>query len=114
MPRPLAVALAFLVLLPGIAAAPAAANAADDAALIEHGKSLYAERCKACHGGDGRMKALGRSKRLAEVPMDEVVAKLRDYQAPGEHKAMQDKMKSGLSDEDIAALAAYVETFPKP
>ncbi|MBB4302080.1 cytochrome c553 [Rhodobium orientis] len=107
MPRPFPITLAFLVLSSSVAAA-------DDAALIEHGKSLYAERCAACHGGDGRMKALGRSKRLATVPTDEVVAKLREYQGPGEHKAMQDKMKSGLGDDGIAALAAYIATFPKP
>ena len=113
MPRLHTIVLGVLVCLPGIATAPIA-EAADDAALLEHGKTLYGQRCAACHGGDGRMKALGRSKRLAEVPGEEVVAKLREYQAPGDHKAMQDKMKSGLSDDDIAALAAYVATFPKP
>lgn len=98
--------------LPGVA----------DEKLIERGQALYrggdkdlgVPACMACHGPDGRGMAGAGYPQLAGQWADYVQAKLKDWKGgttwgdDGNAKIMPDIAKR-LGDNDIAALASYVE-----
>ena len=76
-----------------------------------NGKALFA-KCAGCHGANGKMKALGKSPVIAGEPADAIAQKLKAYKegkrnAYGMGGVMQGQV-AGLSDSDIAALAAYI------
>ncbi len=78
------------------------------------GKALFG-KCAACHGKDGKQKALGKSNIIAGQSADEVVKKLEAYKAGTRNvTGMGMTMKaqvSGLSDAEIKALAGYISTL---
>ena len=94
-----------------LASGPAVAGDAGTADLEARGEALYAERCRECHGRRGEKKALRRSKVLNRLDRSEIVAKLRDFQTARQAKEMKDRMKGGLSDDDIRSLVTYVLTL---
>src|ERR1700722_2936289 len=91
---------------------PAAAKG--DAAA---GKDIFTKRCQMCHGPDANgdtpiAKALGatipdyRSKTVQDLKDDEI----KDVITKGKNKM---PAQSGLSDDDIANLIAFIRTFAK-
>lgn len=81
------------------------AQAAGDAAA---GKAKSAT-CVACHGTAGQgvppnPKLTGRSE-------DELVAALKDYKSGKRNNAVMKAMTAGLSDQDMANLAAYYSSL---
>ncbi len=85
------------------------ALAAGDAAA---GKTLYGGSCASCHG----MSAEGQGifPKLAGHAVDDTVAKLKKYKAGeqvGANTAMMAPMAAGLSDADMANVAAYLATL---
>ena len=98
--------------LPGVA----------DSKLVARGEALYrggdakagVPACMACHGPDGRGNPGAGYPQLAGQFADYVSAKLKDWHA-GKTWGNDDRAKimpaiaKNLSDEDIAALASYVE-----
>lgn len=101
--------------------APAAeeAEAVSEAAPVaavenEAGKTLYT-KCVACHGADGKTKALGKSAVIAGQNAADLEASISEYKAGTRNVAgMGMLMKgqvAGLSDEDIKAVAAYISTL---
>ena len=91
-------------------AAPAAPVAAQVAlAPADKGKQLYPV-CAACHGGKGEG---GIGPALAGQTSDDIIAKLAAYKAGetiGAQSALMWGQAAGLSEEDIANLAAYIST----
>ncbi|MCL7744495.1 c-type cytochrome [Guyparkeria hydrothermalis] len=97
----------------GILAAPLMAQAAGDPAA---GKEKYAS-CAACHGADG-MGQGGAFPKLTGLSEDEAAKKLTAYRdgdqeylksvGLGSRYGTMAPNASGLSDEDIANLAAYI------
>lgn len=89
--------------------APAEATA-DNAA----GKAIYA-KCASCHGVDGKTLALGKSAVIAGQSAADVEAKIGEYKAGTRNVAgMGMLMKgqvAGLSDEDVKAVAAYIQSL---
>ena len=88
-------------------AAPAAAQVA--LAPADQGKRLYPV-CAACHGGKGEG---GIGPALAGQTSDEIASKLAAYKAGetiGAQSALMWGQAAGLSEEDIANLAAYIST----
>ena len=85
-----------------------AANSAIDA------KALFA-KCAACHGPDGKRKALGKSGIIAGMPKDELLKKLEGYQAGTLNQyGMGTLMKAqvaGLSKAQLEALAQYISSL---
>jgi cytochrome c553 len=76
--------------------------------------ALYT-KCVACHGVDGKTKALGKSAILAGQSQEEIATKLKGYKAgalnvAGMGMLMQGQVKS-MSDADIEAVATYIATF---
>lgn len=75
--------------------------------LMADGAALYA-KCKGCHGADGKNAAISG---VAIAGSDTVAAKLKGYQngEGGAKKGMMMGQVKGLSDQDIADLAAYIK-----
>jgi len=68
---------------------------------LEKGKSLYNQRCVACHGKDGKGKNLIDQKRMANLSDDDIAEAITGKQHPAD-------VYEGLSEEDRLALASYV------
>ena len=110
--RSAAFPLLFVVLF--TISAPRLSRAQDLQAELQRGHDLYADRCTQCHGETGNEKAMGRSKKLNILALSDIDAKLKKYQFGLPAKAMRDKMKSGLSEDDIRALSLFIGQFGKP
>ncbi|MEW6765019.1 MAG: c-type cytochrome [Pseudomonadota bacterium] len=92
---------------PAAETAPAAAAAGDAAA----GKAKYAT-CAACHGANG--EGSGAFPKLAGLSAGDAETKLKKYRAGeqvGPMTSMMAPNASGLSDADIANLAAHIASF---
>ena len=90
-------------------AAPAAEQVALALAPADKGKRLYPV-CAACHGGKGEG---GIGPALAGQTSDAIASKLAAYKAGetiGAQSALMWGQAAGLSEEDIADLAAYIST----
>ena len=93
-------------------AAPAEAEAEQVALALapaDKGKQLYPV-CAACHGGKGEG---GIGPALAGQTSDAIASKLAAYKAGetiGAQSALMWGQAAGLSEEDIANLAAYIST----
>lgn len=76
------------------------------------GEELYQSVCKNCHGPTAR--GMASFPKLAGQPTDYLMARLQQYRADekvGPNTALMQPHATGLSDEDIANLAAYISTF---
>ncbi len=77
------------------------------------GEALY-KKCSACHGKDGSKKALRVSTPLKGQKADELFKKMKGYQDGtygGKKKAIMKRTVAKLSDEQLKALAAFIETL---
>lgn len=91
----------------GLVSFGASAQAAGDAAA---GATAYAT-CIGCHGAAGEG---GVGPKLAGAPAADTVAKLNKYKAGeqvGPMTSMMAPMAAGLSDADIANIAAYTASL---
>lgn len=82
-----------------------AAMASGDAA------ALYAKSCQGCHGADGSKMAMGMTRPLSALTLEEAKAALTGYKTGtygGEKKAMMERVVKPLSDTDVDALAAHI------
>ena len=98
-----------VALTAAVALMSGAAFAAGDAAA---GKAKFASSCASCHGMNG--EGAGIFPKLAGETADDAAAKLTAYKAGkqvGPNTAMMAPMAAGLSDADIANLAAHIATL---
>ena len=84
---------------------------------VEAGEEKFKSTCVACHGQNGERKALGISQVIANIgdtdKIKELITNVRDNGASlGKNMAMVNTV-SGLSDEEILNLSAYVATLKK-
>lgn len=85
----------------------ASAQAGDAAA----GKATFAATCVGCHGANAEG---GVGPKLAGQSSADIVSKLNDYKAGkqrGPMTSMMAPMAAGLSDADIANIAAYAASL---
>jgi cytochrome c553 len=103
------------------AAQPAAAKSVADPGLVEKGEALYrggdkesgAAACLTCHGPTGRGNPAARYPLLRGQHATYIAATLREYanetrKSDGTTRIMRDIAKR-LSEDDIVAVAAYVQ-----
>ncbi|MCC7416651.1 MAG: cytochrome c [Acidobacteria bacterium] len=76
------------------------------AADLEAGKKKAAEVCAACHGPDGNSQAADFPRVAGQHP-DYLRKALRDYRSGARKDAVMAGFAKGLTDQDIANLAAY-------
>lgn len=90
----------------GALAVTGTAYAADPAA----GQQRYAAICAACHGSNG-ISVAPIYPNVAGQKSEYVVAQLKAFRAGSRQNAIMQPMAKGLSDADIANIAAYVATL---
>lgn len=94
------------------AQAPLPARVPQDTALASSGKAYYQRVCMACHGADGHGNA--RLPRVAGQHPGYVQLTLQRYR-DGSHarsNATMALVARSMTDADIRAVAAYLETLP--
>jgi mono/diheme cytochrome c family protein len=100
------ISVAAIVTLGAVLASASFARAAE-AELIEEGRDLYADMCAMCHGRD-MVNSGALSFDLRTFPKDDP-ARFRNSVLNGKNQAMP-AWRDKLSDDDIAALWAYVQS----
>ncbi|MRI83978.1 MAG: hypothetical protein C6I00_06115 [Nitratiruptor sp.] len=83
-------------------------------ASAARGAQLYA-KCAGCHGPKGERKALGKSAPIGGMAKEEILRKLKGYQAGtlnlyGMGGLMKGQL-AGLSEADLEALAEYISSL---
>ncbi len=89
-----------------------------DAALVAKGEALYRDghveqgvpACAACHGADGH--GMADFPRLAGQHAQYVLKQLDSFQTNMRNVAIMHGVASGLTGDDAAAVAAYLESLP--
>lgn len=79
-------------------------GAAQAAADVAAGKAKSAV-CAGCHGANGQ--GIAPNPKLAGQSEDQLLQKMKDYKSGKRNNAVMKAMMAGLSDEDMANLAAY-------
>jgi len=82
--------------------------------LFASGADIYNAACKTCHGAKAEKVALGKSKVLATLSEAQIISDMQGYKAGtfgGQMKAIMVPVATKLSDSDITAVAAYVQTI---
>jgi cytochrome c553 len=84
-----------------------------DAAAIAAGKATFVQ-CASCHGADGKSTVMGNYPKIGGQNFEYVVSALKAYRERrrlGTYAAMMTEVAKPLSDEDIANLAAYIQSL---
>ncbi|MBS1798951.1 MAG: c-type cytochrome [Acidobacteria bacterium] len=85
-------------------------RAAEDPAVVAHGKALYGINCQACHGSDLRGGDMGGPNLLrSQIALTDKHGELIVPIIQGA-RAAQGMPNLGLNDEDAGAVAAYVRS----
>ncbi len=93
--------------------ASAAALVLGASVSVASADDLY-KACAACHGPDGKMKAMNVAPVLAGQSKEDIVKKLKGYKDGsygGAMKAVMAPQAAKLSDADIEALADKISKF---
>lgn len=98
-PTTLAVCLAI-----GLAVLPAAAKAADPAAVM-------ADACAGCHGTDGH--SIGGMPAFSNMKPEELKKFLHDFKSGAKEATVMDRIAKGYSVEQLDAIAAYYSARSK-
>ena len=101
--------LLLLALLPGLAAA-GTARSADDARLRSYGRHL-AQECTSCHRLDGLDNGI---PAIIGWETERFVATLKFYRTGERTNPVMVSVAASLDDAQLAALAAYYGSLPKP
>jgi len=82
------------------------------AALTPASPPAAYDKCKGCHGVDGKMKALGKSAVIAGQSKEEIITSMNEYKAGTKNVAGMGTLMKGqavsMSDADIEAVAEYL------
>lgn len=81
--------------------------------MAADGVALY-KKCAGCHGAKAEKKALGKSKIIAQMSLEDNIAALKGYKAGTYGGTMKGLMKGQISsyaDDDIKAVSEYVTTL---
>lgn len=84
--------------------------------IASSGSSLYAKKCKSCHGAQGNVKAMGKSKAIKGMPIATIEKAMHDY-AKGKRKSMsviKNAKKTFIkkySKEELHAVAEYINSL---
>lgn len=91
----------------------AAKVAAKETAPV-NGHALFAHQCASCHGTEAEKSALNTSKIIAGWEEEKILAALKGYKEGsygGKLKAIMKGQVTGLNEEELKAVAAYISTL---
>ena len=80
----------------------------------EGAKTVYTKKCVTCHGINGEKKALGIARELNTLSKNEIETALKGYKngtLGGKYKKLKKGLVNTLSEDDILALSAYIQTL---
>ena len=89
------------------------AIAAVTSLMAADGEAIYKSKCFSCHGDKASKAALNKSQIIAGWDAAKIIASVNGYKN-GEGGPMKGVMKpiaSGLSDEDLKAVAATIASY---
>ncbi len=75
--------------------------------------TIYVQKCASCHGVNGDMKAMGTSKAITEMPVEEIEKAVISY-ASGERKALpfvksiKETFMKNHTKEELHEVATYI------
>lgn len=98
---------------PSLAAAPAKGDVAAGEKLANEGDGTSAP-CTSCHGPTGAGIPESNFPRIAGFSAYYLGKQLRDFRSGQRKQAIMQPLASGLSDQQIADLAAYYASLPPP
>ena len=90
------------------------AIAAVSSLMAADGAAIYQSKCFSCHGDKAAKAALNKSQIIAGWDAAKIVASVNGYKDGSYGGAMKGVMKpiaSGLSDEDLKAVAATIASY---
>ncbi|MDG6897236.1 hypothetical protein A6A19_04305 [Actinobacillus delphinicola] len=105
-----AVAFAHADVTPTASTSTAASTT--DAAMIAEGQQIFENNCATCHGRHADKKAFGRSAIINQLDQETIVKALQMRKA-GLIQGPGNPAKSRLNDEQMQAVAAYIQTLKK-
>ena len=117
MPRTLLVAVLRLCVQTALGhallASAAIAEPRPPPAAVAAGRQKFVQ-CASCHGADGRATVMANYPKIGGQNPEYVVSALkayRDRRRLGTNAALMSEVARPLTDEDIANLAAYIQTL---
>ena len=85
--------------------------------LVNSAAKVAFEKCAACHGVDGKTKALGKSPKIAGEAKADLIAKINGYKAGTRDEFGMGKLMTGqvqkMDDASIDAIATYISQLEK-
>jgi cytochrome c553 len=102
-----------LALLAGAGIVPGIAAALEADAARAAGKEKFVQ-CASCHGADGRSTVMGNYPKIGGQNPEYVVSALkayREHRRMGTYAAVMAEVAKQLTDEDMANLAAYIQSL---
>lgn len=76
------------------------------------GATLAIQQCSMCHGSQGLSEANNAPNLAGQYP-EVIIKQMHDFKAGARSSAVMQAMAQGVSDQDIADLAAYYTSLPK-
>ena len=89
------------------------AIAAVSTLMAADGAAVYKAKCFSCHGDNAAKAALSKSQIIAGWDEAKIIASVTGYKngVGGPMKGVMKPIASGLSDEDLKAVAATISSF---
>lgn len=86
------------------------ATVANAETTLEHGENVFSQNCAICHGQQGEKSALNQSAIINKLSVDEIVTALKKRKS-GEIVGPGNPVKSRLNEDDMKAVAEYLQTL---
>lgn len=81
--------------------------------VLSSANTIYVQKCASCHGMNGDLKAMGTSKAIKEMPVNEIEKAMIEY-ASGERKALsfvksiKENFMKTYTQEELHEVATYI------